>query len=263
MLKSRELIEELTNAGFSVYKKNQKAQRFTKGGTVVYVKLETEEKPLVVHPDIQDLLVLFGDIDGIERDEAYYHSSSLSKFPKPPLTESQKEPRGLALAVADRKALNDLLTLLEEYEFTPGIGIGKLGLTDANSAGSSTTEKLQLANARIGQGKYRDDLLKLWQSCSVTGAKNPKILKASHMKPWRNSDNKERLNPYNGLLLTANLDAAFDNGLISFSGNGEILIAREFTDAADFGITPSMKLRKLDAQHQEYLTWHRDNEFKG
>jgi predicted restriction endonuclease len=83
------------------------------------------------------------------------------------------------------------------------------------------------------------------------------------MKPWRDSDNKERLNPYNGLLLTANLDAAFDSGLITFSRNGEILIAREFTDAGDFGITPSMKLREIDAQHQEYLTWHRDNEFKG
>lgn len=261
MLNSRELIEELTKAGFSVYNKNQKAHRYTKGDTVVYVKMETEEKPLVVHPDIQDLLVLFGEITGIERGKVFYHSSSLTKFPKPPLTESQKEPRGLALAIADRKALHNLLTLLEEYELTPDIG--KLGYAASHSTGSSTTERLQLANARIGQGKYRDDLLKLWQSCSVTGAKNPKILKASHMKPWRDSDNKERLNPYNGLLLTANLDAAFDSGLITFSRNGEILIAREFTDAADFGITPSMKLRKLDAQHQEYLTWHRDNEFKG
>ena len=62
MLNSRELIEELIKAGFSVYNKNQKAHRFTKGDTVVYVKIETEEKPLVVHPDIQDLLVLLGNL---------------------------------------------------------------------------------------------------------------------------------------------------------------------------------------------------------
>ncbi|MGB2057929.1 MAG: DUF2002 family protein [Alcanivorax sp.] len=261
MLKSKELTEELTNAGFSIYNKNQKAHRFTKGKTVVYVKMDTEENPLLVHPDIQDLMDLFGDIAGIERGKNFYHNSSLTKFPKPPTTESQKEPRGLALAVSDRKALKDLLTLLEEYELTPDIK--NLGYSATDSTGSTTTERLQQANARIGQGKYRKDLIDLWQGCSVTGAKNPKILKASHMKPWRTSEDEERLNPYNGLLLTANLDAAFDNGLITFSRNGKILIAREFTDAADFGIDANMKLRKLDAQHQEYLTWHRDNEFKG
>jgi len=47
----------------------------------------------------------------------------------------------------------------------------------------------------------------------------------SHIKRWRNSNNSERLDVYYGLLLTANLDALFDRGLVSIADDGAILIS--------------------------------------
>lgn len=262
MLKSSELREVLEKSGFSPRPDNKKTIEFTKDKTVLYVKMETGKEPLVAHPSTLDLLNAIGGIHGIEPNtESFYHSTSLRKFPIGTSSRGGENHRGLALEVSDGKALNVLLSVLTEGE---GVNDpGQLPFIPPGSSGQNETERLRLASARIGQGKYRDDLLNLWKGCSVTGAKNPAMLKASHMKPWRHSDNKERLDPYNGLLLSANLDAAFDSGLITFSSQGDILISTSFSEASDFGIQPSMKLRKLDAQHQEYLTWHRDNEFKG
>ena len=87
----------------------------------------------------------------------------------------------------------------------------------------SVTDKLAIVNARIGQGRYRKQLIDLWGRCSVTGYNEPSLLIASHIKPWRGSSNEERLDRYNGLLLQPNLDKAFDTGLISFSEAGRFL----------------------------------------
>ena len=55
--------------------------------------------------------------------------------------------------------------------------------------------------------------MRLWGGrCAVTGLDLPLLLRASHIKPWRDSDNRERLDPYNGLLLSPSYDAAFDWG---------------------------------------------------
>jgi hypothetical protein len=90
------------------------------------------------------------------------------------------------------------------------------------------TIKTQLIQARIGQGHFRDNLLKLWNgACAITGCTVKHILRASHIKPWKDSSNEERLDPYNGLLLTANLDALFDKHLISFDDDGRMLVAKQ------------------------------------
>jgi hypothetical protein len=79
------------------------------------------------------------------------------------------------------------------------------------------TTKQALIDARRGQGNFRDQLMARWDnSCAVTGCNQPQVLRASHIKPWKKCSNAERLNPYNGLLLSANLDALFDRGLVSF-----------------------------------------------
>ena len=80
----------------------------------------------------------------------------------------------------------------------------------------SETEREAIVQSRVGQGKFREDLIRYWGKCAVTGCELIKILKASHIKPWRYSSNIERLDKFNGLLLIPNLDSTFDNGLISF-----------------------------------------------
>lgn len=119
--------------------------------------------------------------------------------------------------------------------------------------------------ARIGQAKYKDNLKTLWNSsCSVTGCSMDNILIASHIKPWRAcTGNNEWINPYNGLLLTPNLDRLFDKGLISFSDNGLIIISSKINtlEYTNLGINPQMKLRFVLEEHKEFLRYHRENIF--
>ena len=86
------------------------------------------------------------------------------------------------------------------------------------------TERMQQTLARIGQGEYREQMKKLWnESCAVTGCNIQEALIASHAKPWKICSDEERVDPHNGLLLSANLDALFDKGLITFDEEWKIL----------------------------------------
>lgn len=123
------------------------------------------------------------------------------------------------------------------------------------------TEKQQLILSRKGQGNFRKLLIKYWNGCSITDCKLMDILIASHIKPWKYSNNEERLNPYNGLLLTPNLDKLFDNGLISFEENGKIIISDKVsTYVNELGITPHMRVY-LEKEHQSFMQYHRNKVF--
>jgi putative restriction endonuclease len=126
------------------------------------------------------------------------------------------------------------------------------------------TEKRQLVKARVGQGQFRDRLLSFWEKCCLTGCEHQAILRASHIKPWREGNNAERLDVFNGLLLTPNMDALFDKGLISFKDSGEILISPELTDESQkvLGCSPKMKI-SLRPEHAKYIAWHRENLYVG
>jgi hypothetical protein len=81
------------------------------------------------------------------------------------------------------------------------------------------TERDVLAKARIGQGRFRADIVAAWrkgETCALTRLGVPEMLIASHIKPWRDSSNAERLDPMNGLLLVAHADKLFDRYLMSF-----------------------------------------------
>lgn len=122
------------------------------------------------------------------------------------------------------------------------------------------TTKMALVDARLGQGKFRDQLLLVWAGkCAVTKCAQKAVLRASHIKPWRDSSNVERLDRYNGLLLSPNLDAAFDCGLVSFADSGEILFNPGFSekDRGPLGLLPGLKLVCVFEQNRPYLAIHR------
>ena len=126
------------------------------------------------------------------------------------------------------------------------------------------TEKDAVIKARKGQGRFRENLLDYWvNACAVTGMNDAKVLRASHIKPWSKSNSSDRLNVYNGLLLTPNLDTLFDKGLITFGDDKRIKISQTITkeNMARLGIDNSMSLRKIDKKHQPFLAYHRDNIF--
>ncbi|MEX0719082.1 MAG: HNH endonuclease [Balneolaceae bacterium] len=121
----------------------------------------------------------------------------------------------------------------------------------------TSTQKISLITTRLGQGVFRKNLITHWKGCAVTGYKNPKILLASHIKPWRDSNNNERLDIYNGLLLLPNLDKAFDSGFISFDKKGKILISNILEEPKILGIYNEMKI-SINDTHQNYMEYHRD-----
>lgn len=135
---------------------------------------------------------------------------------------------------------------------------------EENKEFDSDTEREAIVQARIGQGPFRIALLKYWGACAVSSVSEPAVLRASHIKPWRDASNSERLDPGNGLLLAAHLDALFDAGLITFDAEGWIqlssLLAPE--DMLALGVLPTMRLRHVTAQHQVYLEHHRDFVFR-
>lgn len=88
-------------------------------------------------------------------------------------------------------------------------------------------ERAVAINARIGQYFFRGAVLSAYyRKCCVTGISEPKLLIASHIKPWRDSDiQKERTNPRNGLCLNAFHDKAFDQGFITLNDKYELVLS--------------------------------------
>lgn len=119
------------------------------------------------------------------------------------------------------------------------------------------TQKAMLVQARRGQGKFRERLIQQWRSCAVTGYGNIAMLLASHIKPWSQSDNAERLDPYNGLLLVPNLDKAFDLNYVTFSERGKIMVSEMLGDYEALGINTEM-IVPLHERHQDYMAYHRE-----
>ncbi len=123
----------------------------------------------------------------------------------------------------------------------------------------STTKKA-LIDARLGQGKFRQSVLKRWgRRCAVTSSATDKAIRASHIKPWRECTNDERLDPDNGLPLIANLDALFDAGLISFDSSGQMIISPQMNleEQKLFGIGDNSLTRPPTAKMAAYLAAHR------
>lgn len=127
----------------------------------------------------------------------------------------------------------------------------------------SATERDAIVKARIGQGKYRQNLIGYWSICAVTGCSELSLLRASHIKPWSKSSITERLNLYNGILLSPSLDACFDSGLVTFDDLGKILISTRLSkeNALALNINPDMCLKKIEPKHKTFLAYHRDNIF--
>jgi hypothetical protein len=129
-----------------------------------------------------------------------------------------------------------------------------------------STEAERLAVQRVGQDLFRCDLLRYWRRrCAISGLAVPELLRASHARPWaRCETDDDRLNCFNGLLLAAHLDAAFENGLIGVEEDGTVSVARRLDSDARhiLGLDIPRRVEGLRAEHQPWLTWHRINRFE-
>jgi hypothetical protein len=131
----------------------------------------------------------------------------------------------------------------------------------AQTAGlPQTTEAEWLVVQRIGQDIFRAALMDYWGGrCPITGITDPALLRASHIVPWSECDDAQRLDVHNGLLLSALWDAAFDTGLVSFADDGAVLASPELSPAARaaLGIDSAPRLPNLGDAHRANLAVHR------
>lgn len=134
-------------------------------------------------------------------------------------------------------------------------------LSGMSESDARNTEVQRMVRQRVGQQAYRQAMLDYWGgACAVTGLALPQALRASHAKPWAEcASDAERLDVYNGFLLSANLDVLFDSFLVSFSDAGELLVSQaiEPSDLKKMGLAVDLCLRWVSAEHRPYLYWHR------
>jgi 5-methylcytosine-specific restriction enzyme A len=125
----------------------------------------------------------------------------------------------------------------------------------------SITEREGLVTSRVGQGAYRKSILYRWNfSCAVTNYPKIEILVASHIVPWKDANNDERLDVNNGILLSPNYDALFDRHLISFENSGKIILSDAIlkSDYVSLGVSGREVISKLSHENHLYLERHRE-----
>ena len=120
------------------------------------------------------------------------------------------------------------------------------------------TERKELVTLRVGQGFYRQELIKKFDNkCAVTGINLEEILIASHIIPWRHSNDEERLDIENGILLSPLYDSLFDKNLISFQDNGDIIISKKIQDTKLISLIDINANIKITEGMKKYLINHR------
>ena len=134
-----------------------------------------------------------------------------------------------------------------------------------NRTDIDVTEKYQLVRSRVGQGQYRSNLERHEDGCRVTGITDKRFLTASHIKPWVKSNDFEKVDGNNGLLLSPHVDRLFDRGYLSFEDSGQLmfspLLPSDVVAAWNLN-NPTIK-KPLSSKQVTYMAFHRHEIFRG
>ncbi|MGO1060156.1 HNH endonuclease [Planococcus sp. FY231025] len=151
----------------------------------------------------------------------------------------EEEQLELAIEVVRRTKHNPLLTMISEMEL------------DIKT------------KMRRGKAQFRKNLQTLWQEgCPLCGIAIEEAMTASYAKPWKDSTDAERLDPYNGILLCANHAALYTAGLIAFTGGGSLRVASRIPKQLYpvYGLAKGAKVPAAP-EHAPYFRWHKRNIF--
>jgi len=170
---------------------------------------ERSSKPLLSAPNKQQ----WNPVDlphGVPQDFTEVLAGLIGEEARPFLSAAEIA----AGAAGDRMMIGDDLDVWEHR------------LEERVSANTSIkdTNREAIIRARRGQSLFKQRVMQIEARCRRT-VENPFHLVASHCKPWRDSNNEERLNGENGLLLTPRIDHLFDRGFSGFEDNGTLIIA--------------------------------------
>ena len=146
-----------------------------------------------------------------------------------------------------------------------------LELTDKDFEGK---EREAVIKQRVNQNVFRSMVLSNYEErCAISGINITELLVASHIVPWAESTSQQKLNPENGICLSALYDKAFDRGLITISPDdftvslSSALLEYESQDYFEKFFS-CIRGKELDMPiehkpNKDFLAYHRDNIFKG
>ncbi|WP_175548554.1 HNH endonuclease [Dethiosulfatibacter aminovorans] len=150
--------------------------------------------------------------------------------------------------------IDTMINLKDEYEYR---------YDESKNMYISESEREGYVKQRLTQGKFRNRLLERFDDCIICGIENKNLLVASHIKPWKKSNNSERVDVNNGLLLCPNHDKLFDKGWISFNGEGSLILSpklSEYTDNKKLMIESGISC-EFSHENYQYLSYHRNEIF--
>ena len=161
-------------------------------------------------------------------------------------------------------ALKSLLQDIDPYYQDDSVAIVDTIERELEASGLQGESRDAVIKARVNQGVFRDRLMHRYSECCLCGVSNPNLLIASHIKPWVASDPDEKLDIENGFLMCPNHDRLFDQGWITFSDDGEIIISEVLsqTDRIFMNVRENMKI-ELTEENVTYLQYHRKYIFDG
>lgn len=114
-----------------------------------------------------------------------------------------------------------------DMEKASGLPIEPGSISDDLTPDFTGETRSQIVQQRIGQAFFRRAVLSSYRSrCCITGLSQPQLLIASHIAPW-GQDKANRLNPSNGLCLSALHDRAFDQGLITLDDDWRVVLSAQ------------------------------------
>jgi predicted restriction endonuclease len=146
----------------------------------------------------------------------------------------------------NRKNIDDTIAEIEQIKNDPDL---------------TTREKESIILSRMGQGQFRENLIKLWNGCAISKFDDTRCLIASHIKPWKKSDNREKIDKFNGLLLLPTYDKLFDLGFISFDDDGKIIISKVLDSFDKLSINSGIIIN-IKPENKKYLQYHREEILK-
>ena len=139
-------------------------------------------------------------------------------------------------------------------------------------APSGPTESQATVSIRRGQQFFRQAVLTSYDlRCCISGINVPRLLVASHIKPWGQFPN-DRLNPQNGLCLSTLHDAAFDAGIITLDEKLSVVLSKRLRsffpqpaleqNFVPFEGAPIRLPEKLAEPDAGFLRFHREQIFQ-
>lgn len=158
-------------------------------------------------------------------------------------------------------ACRDVIDTIDDIERSIKADQAEVEIQEAENV--SATEKDQLIRSRRGQGTFRQRVLLNEMKCRLSGVDDQSFLVASHIKPWKDSDNTERLSGDNGLMLAPHVDKLFDRGWLSFEGNGDVkYVVHAKAVIAAWGLDEIKNVGPFTKEQQVFLNYHRAFVFK-